>query len=147
MADVQIVRVFKTTPERLFAAITEKAEVIQWWGHDGMTLPEHQLDFSQTGPWHSEMLSEEGNVFRMEGQVTHVDAPHSVGFTWSWRQPEAMRAPESHVTFTVRPVSDGAELTIDHRGVPDDERGANHERGWTIGPMVRLERYVASLNA
>lgn len=146
MADVRIVRVFRVTPERLFEAITSKAEVIQWWGHDGMTFPDHQLDFSRTGPWHSEMLGQDGTRFRMEGQVTLVEAPHTVGFTWSWRYPQSMRAPESHVTFTVVPVADGAQLTVDHRGVPDDERGAQHETGWTMGPITRLERYVETLN-
>lgn len=146
MADVQITREFNVSPERLFAAITRKAEVIEWWGHDGMSFPDHALDFSRTGPWHSEMLGEDGTRYRMSGQVTHVDAPNSVGFTWVWELPEAMRAPESHVTFTVQETAMGARLTIDHRDVPDDERGARHETGWTAGPMLRLERYLSALS-
>lgn len=143
MSEVQIVRDFDVSPERLFRAVTEQAEVLNWWGHDGMTFPDVALDFSRKGPWHSEMIGADGTRYRMSGQVTHVSPPRSVGFTWSWQYPEAMRAPESHVTFTVDGTGTGARLTIDHRDLPDDDRAARHETGWTTGPMVRLERHLA----
>lgn len=143
MAEVRITRDFQVSPERLFQAVTEQAEVINWWGHDGMTLPDVALDFSREGPWHSEMVGADGTRFRMSGQVTHVNPPRSVGFTWSWQLPEAMRAPESHVTFTIEPRAEGARLIIDHRDLPDDERGARHETGWTEGPVKRLVRYLS----
>ena len=75
MADIQVVREFQVTPERLFRAVTQRAEVINWWGHDGMELPAHNLDFSQTGPWFSEMIGEDGTHYKLAGQVTHVNAP------------------------------------------------------------------------
>ena len=142
MAEVQIVRDFAVTAERLFRAVTEAAQVISWWGHDGMTIHDHTLDFSREGPWHSDMLGSDGTRYRMSGHVTHVNPPRSVGFTWSWQYPEAMRAPESHVTFTIDATETGSRLTIDHRNLPDDERGARHETGWTTGPMVRLARLL-----
>ncbi|WP_420557268.1 SRPBCC family protein [Roseovarius sp.] len=142
MGEVRITRDFPVTPERLFRAVTQRAEVLEWWGHDGMTLPDTALDFTREGPWHSEMRDADGNRYRMSGQVTHVDPPHSVGFTWTWHLPEGMRAPESHVTFTVTPAAGGARLTIDHRDLPDDDRAARHETGWTSGPMVRLARHL-----
>lgn len=142
MGEVCITRDFDVAPERLFRAITQRSEVLEWWGHDGMTLPDTALDFSREGPWHCEMLSPEGTRFRMQGHVTRVDPPRSVAFTWTWHLPEAMRAPESHVTFTVTPAGAGARLTIDHRDLPDDDRAARQETGWTSGPVARLVRYL-----
>ena len=142
MTDVRIVREFRVPPERLFDVVTRQSHVLCWWGHDGMILPDCLLDFSRIGPWHCEMVDRSGQHYRMEGQVTHVTAPLSVGFSWNWRLPEAMRAPESHVTFTIAATATGSRLTIDHRGVPDDERGTRHETGWTEGPMLRLARYL-----
>lgn len=147
MAEVHIERDFRVSPERLFQAITEEAEVVNWWGHDGMTLPDVRLDFSRTGPWHSEMIGADGARYRMSGEVTHVDPPRSVGFTWVWDLPEAMRAPMSLVTLTVEKTEIGARLTIAHVDLPDDERAARHETGWTAGPMTRLERYLNTLNS
>lgn len=146
MADLQIIRDFKTTAQRLFQALTQQADILNWWGHDGMTFPAYALDFSRTGPWHSEMVGAEGGRFKLSGQVTHVDPPRSVGFTWAWHDENDQRGPESHVTFTVEESGeDAVRLTIDHRDLASAEIASRHEAGWTAGPVVRLERYIASL--
>lgn len=143
MADIQIVREFKVSPERLFRAVTEQAEILNWWGHDGWTIPAQNLDFSRVGPWHSEMFGQDGTRYKLSGQVTHVTPPRSVGFTWGWHDDEDRRGQESHVTFTVETTQDGARLILDHRDLPDDDVAGRHETGWTKGPMLRLERYLA----
>lgn len=146
MADIRIVREFKTSAERLFQALTQQAEILNWWGHDSMTIPAYNLDFSQTGPWFSEMIGSDGTRFKLSGQVTHVNPPKSVGFTWAWHDDQDQRGPESHVTFTVEDSDTGTvRLTVDHRDLADAEIAARHEAGWTTGPIIRLERYIASL--
>ena len=142
MNDIQITRDFAVSPARLFEAITTKAEVIQWWGHDGMTVPDHALDFTQTGPWHAVMIGAEGGRFHMSGQITHVRAPASVGFTWGWHDDDGVRGAESHVTLTVTACAKGARLTIDHVDLPSPEVAARHEAGWG-GPMARLDRLLS----
>ncbi|MGJ8618051.1 MAG: SRPBCC family protein [Sulfitobacter sp.] len=141
MPDIRLERSFNVSPERLFKVISSRASLVQWWGHDGMTLPDEQLDFSRLGPWHSEMLSDEGNRFKMSGQVTHVEPPKTIGFTWGWHDPDDHRGEESHVTFTVVETATGAKLIIDHRDLPSDEVAARHSTGWN-GPLTRLERFL-----
>ncbi len=141
MADVRIEREFNVTPKRLFEVISSHTMLIQWWGHDGMTLPEEKLDFSKLGPWYSVMISDEGNRFKMSGQVTCVDPPNTIGFTWGWHDGDDHRGPESHVTFTVIETAKGSKLIIDHRDLPSQEVAARHANGWT-GPMTRLERFL-----
>ena len=146
MADIRIIREFKTTPERLFQALTQQAEILNWWGHDGMTIPACSLDFSRPGPWFSEMIGSEGGRYKLSGQVTHVDPPKSVGFTWAWHDDQDQRGAESHVTFTVEDSGGGmARLTVDHRDLASEEIATRHEAGWTAGPLARLERYIATL--
>ena len=141
MADIRLEREFNVSPTRLFEVISSQAMLIQWWGHDGMTLPEERLDFSQLGPWHAVMLSDEGNRFKMSGQVTHVDRPKTIGFTWGWHDGTDQRGAESHVTFTVIETEAGAKLIIAHRELPSEEVAARHATGWA-GPMTRLERFL-----
>lgn len=141
MPDIRLERTFNVNPERLFEVITSHAMLVQWWGHDGMTLPEEQLDFSRLGPWYSVMISDEGNRFKMSGQVTRVDPPSTIGFTWGWHDPDDQRGDESHVTFTVVEVAAGSKLIIDHRELPSEEVAARHATGWA-GPMARLERFL-----
>ena len=141
MADIRLERDFNVSPKRLFEVISSHATLIQWWGHDGMTMTDEQLDFSRLGPWHSAMLSGEGNRFKMSGQVTQIDPPNSIGFTWGWHDDADQRGPESHVMFTVVETATGAKLIVDHRELATEEIASQHAKGWG-GPMTRLERFL-----
>lgn len=143
MSDIRLERDFSVTPTRLFKVISTRAELLRWWGHDGWTMRDEQLDFSREGPWHSAMLSEEGNLFKMSGQVTSVLPGKSIGFTWGWHDAEDQRGVESHVTFTVQETAKGAKLVIDHRDLPTDDIAAQHARGWG-GPLGKLEHLLNS---
>jgi uncharacterized protein YndB with AHSA1/START domain len=144
MSDVQVEREFAVSPARLFEVISKRADVIRWWGHDGWTFAEEQIDFSRTGPWFTDMRSEEGNRFKMSGQVTRVSPPTTIGFTWAWHDLDDRRGPESHVTFTIIEVSGGAKLVVDHRDLATDDIAAQHAKGWG-GPLGRLERLLSEI--
>ncbi len=131
MTDVRLEREFKVSPERLFTFVTKRTHVLQWFGYENMSFVNEDIDLSRLGPWHCHMLSDEGNNFKISGHVTHVDAPKSVGFTWGWHDPEDMRGPESHVTFTIVETAAGARLIIDHRELHDADIANRHEMGWT----------------
>lgn len=142
MADLILHRDFPVPPERLFDAVTQQADLVQWWGHDGMDLPEQALDFSRTGPWFAVMQTDAGQRMKMSGQVTHVDPPHSVGFTWAWHDEADRRGAESHVSFEISAHGPGARLTLKHVDLPDDEAAERHNRGWSS----TLKRLTAHLD-
>jgi uncharacterized protein YndB with AHSA1/START domain len=71
------------------------------------------------------------------GRFTVVERHRVVEHTW---MSEHTYGIETTVTVTFEPMKDGTQLTIVHRGVPDDERGRRHERGWNF-LTSRLERY------
>lgn len=131
MADLKLERDFPVTPEVLFEWISDGARLLQWWGPEGIHVPEHDLDFSRTGPWYSVMKNDDGQTFKVSGHVTHVDPPNSVGFTWAWHDDQDQRGAESHVTFSVMSNGSGSRLVLDHRELADAEAAANHEQGWT----------------
>ncbi|WP_372885709.1 SRPBCC domain-containing protein [Shimia sp.] len=131
MTDLRLEREFAVSPERLFAAVTSRADLLRWWGPEGMDVPEETLDFTTTGPWFSVMRNGDGQRYKVSGEVTHVTPPKSVGFTWAWHDDTDRRGAESHVTFTIEETPRGARLVIDHRALGDDEISANHETGWT----------------
>ncbi|WP_319825356.1 SRPBCC domain-containing protein [Thalassovita sp.] len=131
MTDLRIEREFPVSPDRLFRALTTQAQLLQWWGPEGMHVPEHDLDLSRLGPWYSVMVNSAGQRYKVSGIVTSYDPPRSVGFTWAWHDPDDMRGAESHVTFTVQESAAGAKLILNHRNLGNDEISANHEQGWT----------------
>ncbi|WP_170451470.1 SRPBCC family protein [Ruegeria arenilitoris] len=142
MADLKLARDFPVSAETLFAWISEGTRLLQWWGPEGVEVPEHDLDFSRLGPWYSVMVNGEGQRFKVSGHVTHVDPPNSVGFTWGWHDDQDQRGAESHVTLAVEPTDTGARLILDHRDLGDDDVSANHESGWTSS-LRKLEARLA----
>ncbi len=45
---------------------------------------------------------------------------------------EHTRGIETTVSVTFEPRQGGTQMTIVHRGIPDDDLGRSHERGWTF---------------
>jgi len=131
MTDLRLERDFNVSPERLFAALTRQSDLLQWWGPEGMHVPQGDLDFTRTGPWFSVMQNGDGQQFKVSGQVTHVTPLQSVGFTWAWHDDRDQRGAESHVTFSVQEIDGGSRLILDHRDLDDTEQSARHEDGWT----------------
>ncbi|NNE52892.1 MAG: SRPBCC domain-containing protein [Sulfitobacter sp.] len=145
MAEITLEREFAVTPERLFQALSQRAELVRWWGHDGWTITDETIDFSRPGSWFADMRSDEGNRYKLSGQVTHVRPPQSIGFTWAWHDEEDRRGPESHVTFTVSESGVGARLIVHHQELATEDIAAQHARGWA-GPLGRLSRHLHQEN-
>lgn len=140
MATLTIEREFEADPGTVFDYVSKTEHLLKWWGPEGMTVPEHQLDFARTGPWQSVMQGAEGQRYKVSGHVTHVDPPHSVGFTWAWHDENDVRGVESHVTIKLVPAKNGGTLfKLDHVDLPSDEVAANHEQGWTSS-LRKLEK-------
>ncbi|MEP2782274.1 MAG: SRPBCC domain-containing protein [Pseudoruegeria sp.] len=132
MTTVTMERVFKAAPDTVFKFVTQTDHLLRWWGPEGMHVPEHNLSFEAKGPWMSTMQNEEGQKFKVSGHVTHVEAPHSVGFTWAWHDENNARGVESHVTIKLVPdQSGGTKFTLTHAELPGDEVAQNHVEGWT----------------
>jgi len=131
MTDLRLERDFNVSPERLFAALTRQSDLLQWWGPEGMHVPQGDLDFTRTGPWFSVIQNDDGQQFKVSGQVTHVTPPQSVGFTWAWHDDLDQRGAESHVTFSIQETDSGSRLILDHCNLDDTEQSARHEDGWT----------------
>lgn len=140
MPTLNIVRTFDATPEKVFAFVSKTEHLLKWWGPEGVSLPEYELAFDRKGPWMSIMQNDKGQRFKVSGHVTHVDPPHSVGFTWAWHDENDKRGVESHVTIKLVPAQGGGtEFTLSHADLPDDESATNHEQGWNSS-LRKLER-------
>lgn len=140
MTDLRLERDFPVDAARLFHWISAPEKLLQWWGPEGIHIEENALGFTNTGPWFSVMQNKEGQRFKVSGQVTHVDPPNSVGFTWGWHDDQDQRGHESHVTMSVEATKSGSRLVIDHRDLDGSEQSANLEGGWnsTLNKLAAL---------
>ncbi len=132
MAELVLERHFPSPIEKVFAFVSQTEHLLKWWGPEGMNVPEHELSFAAPGPWYSVMVNDKGQRFKVSGQVTHVDPPHSVGFTWAWHNDSDLRGNESHVTIRLSKDGDNAtRFTLTHSDLEDEEQASNHKSGWT----------------
>ena len=49
--DLKIEVPIRLAPARAFELITRPEHLIAWLGPEGITIGEHQLDFTSPGPW------------------------------------------------------------------------------------------------
>ena len=144
MSDLKIERHFNKSPEIVFQFLTKAENVMKWWGPETFTCEDlgDEMAFDKPGPWAMAMKSPEGNRYKVSGQVTSIDPPNTVEFTWAWHDENDQRGHESLVRYIVAADQDNnTRLTLIHTGLPDDETAQNHNSGWT-GSLGKLERLI-----
>ena len=113
MPTVILERTFPAAPERVFDFVSKTEHLLKWWGPETVRVTEHKLSMEDTGAWVSVMENDEGGRYKVSGYVTHVDKPHSIGFTWAWHDENDKRGVESHVTIKLVPAQNGGtDLTL-----------------------------------
>jgi len=70
----------------------------------------------------------DGGALGHFGRFTALERPRAAEHTW---MSEHTRGLETTVTVTFEGRDTGTHMTIVHRGIPDDDLGRAHERGWT----------------
>ena len=143
---VTLERTLPASALRVFEMISQPQNMVLWWGHDEMIVPEHNLDFSKPGPWYSVMQSPDGRKRMVSGEVTEVDPPRFIAFTWAWHDggPGGPREAETRVTIEIDPVGDDqAVMKLSHIGLPTDSARAGHTRGW-LSIFDKLEKGLSA---
>jgi uncharacterized protein YndB with AHSA1/START domain len=145
MTDLRIDRHFDVDPTTVFDFVTKANRLLEWWGPEGMSVPEHDLDLSRPGrKWWSVMVGGDGRRYKVSGEVVAVDPPRSVEFTWGWHDEHDERGHESRVRFEIMPGDGGGtHFALIHSGLTDAESATNHEMGWSSS-LKKLERMASN---
>ena len=141
MSDLVITRVFRAGIDHVYDYISKPEHILEWWGPEGLNVPVHDLSLGEVGPWHSTMQAPDGREFHVSGEVTEVDPPRGVGFTWAWHDEAGLRGPESRVSIALETVGDATRFTLTHSGLADEEARASHNEGWTSS-LRKLEAKI-----
>lgn len=142
MTELTIERTFAADVETVFRFVTDTDHLMKWWGPEGTQVSDHELDLSRKGAWWSRIVNAEGGTYKMGGEVTKIDPPHAVEFTWGWFDENDIRGHESRVRFEVSAnTGGGSRFVLIHTGLPDEESMNNHNMGWTSS-LRKLEKLV-----
>jgi len=117
-------------PERVFQALTDPRQLLQWWGQKGMYHgTDWQADVRPGGQWRCEGVSEvDGSSFSVSGEYLEVDPPRLVSYTWikSWAGPL-----KTLVRWELEPVAGGTLVRMSHSGFGNDAASLSaHNQGW-----------------
>ena len=126
-----IERLFKASPERVFAAWTDPQMLIQWWGPEGHHIPESDFDVREGGSYRAVMQSEKGNRHIVIGTYQTIKPPNHLVLTWAWEQEDGSSGHRTLVDLTFEQEADGTRLKLVQRLFESTEGRDNHRMGWT----------------
>ena len=132
-------RVLKAPRERIFSALTEPAELAKWWGPDGFTTPEIDLDLRVGGRYRFAMQPPDGDPFYLAGEFLEIDSPRRLAYTFYWEEPDPDDR-ETVVNLSLHDRRDATELLLSQGEFATDARLALHRAGWmdSLDSMAEL---------
>lgn len=115
-------------PERVFQALIDPKQVVQWWGQGGVyRCTEFHSEVRAGGKWRSAGVDGQGNSFKVLGEYLEVDPPRLLVYTWvaSWTGEV-----KTTVRWDLQPRDQGTLVRIRHSGLAAHPDVAQSYRGW-----------------
>ncbi len=115
-------------PERVFRALTDPDELIQWWGSpDTYQLTESTMDLRVGGQWRTVGRGASG-PFSVSGEFLEIDPPRRLVQTW---RPDWDGGHTTTIHYLLDPIATGTRVTVRHEGFGDRAESCDsHSRGW-----------------
>ena len=129
-----------STPERLFAAWTDPAELRRWWGPDGVTCIGSEIDLRVGGRYRIGNRLPDGTTLWIVGAFEAIERPRRLIYTWAI---EGGAGAVERVTVDFAHQGSGTEVTVTHTRIETETLRRQHEHGW-VGCLDGLARFVTS---
>jgi uncharacterized protein YndB with AHSA1/START domain len=140
MTSVTLVRRIKARPSIVFEALIRADGIAQWWGPDDGPVLISQVDARVGGRFRIRFRRLGGDEHESTGTFLEIAPPHRVRMTWRWTEGGADPG-ESELSFSLREIPEGTELTLTHALLHDEESSRSHGEGWSGA----LDKLVAML--
>jgi len=138
-------RTFSASPEIVFTFITQTDNLLKWWGPEGTTITEHNLDFSRLGNWSATMVGPQGHAARVGGAVINIDPPASVELTLSFLGENGEQLDKSTILFeTQRSPAGGTFFRLTQSGLKAEHIPDMRDKGWASA-LARLEQLLIQI--
>ena len=121
-------KLIRATPERLFEAWTTPAQLMRWWGPQGVTCSHAEVDLREGGRYRIANLMPSGDTVWIQGVFEQVEPPRKLVYSWSL-DPDAEVNERVTVRFEPRPT--GCEVIVLHERIASEAAKTQHRLGWT----------------
>ncbi len=136
-------------PERVFQALTNREQALQWGSSQEFKLTKWEMDPRPGGKWtfvakESSQSDKYANTELVHyGEILEFDPPRVLEYTWfaSWHTNPAHK---TVVRWELSPAAHGTEIKVTHSGLapmPEDCKG--YAEGWP-GLVTRIKEFVES---
>jgi uncharacterized protein YndB with AHSA1/START domain len=115
------------TPEDVFDALTDPAQLASWWGGDLYRTYDWQIDLRPGGAWSVKAEGPNGRS-TIHGEYLEIDRPRRLVYTWlaSW-DGEARTV----IRIDLTPIASGTRVVVVHDGFAGRrEQCEGHALGW-----------------
>jgi uncharacterized protein YndB with AHSA1/START domain len=139
MSDLTLIvrRTIRATPERLFAAWTEPAQLQRWWGPAQVECPVAEIDLRVGGRYRLANRFPDGSVWWIAGTFEAITPPRLLIYSWELSAgaiapggaPPPAQAVE-RVTVRFERKGDATEIVVTHERIADEAARVSHEQGW-----------------
>ncbi|MGO4450672.1 SRPBCC domain-containing protein [Phyllobacterium sp. TAF24] len=131
-------RHLKAPPRLVWAAWTDPAMIVHWWGPTGAKTLKAEADPRVGGAFRVIFLTPDGEEHNVSGVYCEVLIEKRLAFTWVWI---TLPDRESLVTLVLEPVDGGTLFTLIHERFFDEAARDRHHEGWS-GALDSLEKFV-----
>jgi len=114
--------------ERVFQALTDPQQLLQWWGQKGMFRATNwTVDLRVGGKWCGE-AEMRGSTFWMRGEYLEIDPPRLLVYTWLSSLPGET---PSTVRFDLESEPAGTRVKLRHSGLAANQAAlVNYQNMW-----------------
>ena len=114
--------------ERVFQALVEPQQVVQWWGQAGIyECTEFTSDLRVGGKWQGTGVGGQSDRFTVSGEYLEVDSLRVLTYSWvaSWTGDV-----KTTVRWELEPVEQGTLVKLTHSGLAAHPEIAQAYQGW-----------------
>lgn len=115
-------------PERVFQALVDPSQVVQWWGQAGIYhCTKFESDLRVGGTWRSIGIDGNERPFEIVGEYLEIDPPRLLSSTWraTWTGDALTK-----IRWELEPAKAGTLVRMRHSGFAEHPELAQAYRGW-----------------
>ena len=133
---LEIKRLIKAPPDRVYAAWTDPAQLKQWFGPENVQTRQLVADARVGGKFRWDLINSEGETMTCRGEYRELQPGKKIVFTWQWEDDEAWENHSSIITVELYDRDGDTELRLIHEHLPSEESRARRPMVGDLRPTI-----------